>query len=828
MSDNRLEKHFPNENVLQNALVELLDRIGLSEGIEILQGPQETGKDIIFYIKGGFAEAIPCACVVKNTKITGQVSTNIGARTVFFQALQVLDTPHTDSSGKEVRLERVYVVTPFELSPTAITSIKGGLRDRAGQVIFVAGQMLADLFAKYWPDFFPDEAEILKQHLVKTIEVFEGESALAGLAVKYHLPESNAYPKKIYVSQSFQRDFNFYNLGRVLTTPFVDRSLSELNSSDLGVIRVKLDTFAKALRFLHQWDFCNGEDLDRFVYLSSQVKAEIEETINAEKNRIDSLVNQINYKQERDKNLRDEIKEEDDLVLELNRPVLDIYKSSTFRELLKELSHVRRHSCRIVKIALATQKSLLSSKNFSGAQALADPSFLYSCLIDDCASSSPTGLFNLEKGRRVKLNFPEDVLDGHNNFLMIIGEPGYGKTSFCRWHAFQDAANFTLHTSNVIPIHLPLRQLAREMSSSFEETFLGKLSQSALLGLKGNRPNIIVRLYLDGLDEVTSPEKRHEIIDLLRTGMGEKEAFQAILTSRPFIYDKKLEWIPRIALAGFGQSEIEELADKWLGEDTEQKELFWHQLNKTPALRDLMRVPLLATLILIVYRDTGTLTSSKAKLYDIFIDLLSGGWDSVKGVVRESKFTQRRKVTVLSRLAAELHQGGGQTFTDNNIKDALRYLLMESLLDHREELRDELIADGLITRSGDKFQFSHLSFQDFLTAKAYIGSSHSLPANRALENYITGDDRWKGVLTFYIELSNNPRDVLNWLTTQIGLSTRRSRYVESFTSSILNLYRAVLEAFPGTPMEYVADQVPDIVPPQQVRLYLSQYQDRGN
>src|SRR5437879_3250843 len=64
-------KRFPSEALLQQAIAGLLTRMPDTSGVQILQGSQEFGKDLIFYHRGGFDEQTLCACVVKNTKITG-------------------------------------------------------------------------------------------------------------------------------------------------------------------------------------------------------------------------------------------------------------------------------------------------------------------------------------------------------------------------------------------------------------------------------------------------------------------------------------------------------------------------------------------------------------------------------------------------------------------------------------------------------------------------------------------------------------------------------------------------------------------------------------
>ena len=93
---------FESEAVLQQAIAGLLARMPDIGGVQILQGTQETGKDIVFETTGPLGEPLPCSCVVKNGRITGSVDRSGGARTVLQQVEQSLDSPYIDGLGREV------------------------------------------------------------------------------------------------------------------------------------------------------------------------------------------------------------------------------------------------------------------------------------------------------------------------------------------------------------------------------------------------------------------------------------------------------------------------------------------------------------------------------------------------------------------------------------------------------------------------------------------------------------------------------------------------------------------------------------------------------
>lgn len=245
------------------------------------------------------------------------------------------------------------------------------------------------------------------------------------------------------------------------------------------------------------------------------------------------------------------------------------------------------------------------------------------------------------------------------------------------------------------------------------------------------------------------------------------------------------------------------MVTKWLGNRSENAARFDEQLQSVPALESLMRTPLLATLVILVFRQTGRLPESKTRLYEIFIDLLSGGWDIAKGILRESKFGQRIKTMILKTLAWGLHEKRKREFNNDELKVAMQSTFSNSLFDEWKIFRDEIVEDGLIVRSGNIMQFPHLSFQEFLTAKDYVGAPQPTRINRALEAFLLGDDWWREVIRFYIGLSGKPREITEWLLLQIQQNIN-TKYKSIPHTRIDDLLLGILESFPEFPLKDIA------------------------
>ena len=210
-----------------------------------------------------------------------------------------------------------------------------------------------------------------------------------------------------------------------------------------------------------------------------------------------------------------------------------------------------------------------------------------------------------------------------------------------------------------------------------------------------------------------------------------------------------------------------------------------------------MKTPLLASLILAVYRKTKSkLPENKIRLYQMFVELLAGGWDAAKNLNRASKFGPATKITVLTRLAGALQAARTRECTDLEIGIAIRDVL-PGLIDQKHELVSELLQDGLLLRTCTKYTFAHQSFQEFLAAGdiADVGGKR---ASRILQQYLVGDDWWLDVIKFYMGRSTRPQDIVLWIKGGVNTIAAEERvewdYLQDRGARLLQEFEKM---FPG-------------------------------
>ena len=285
-----------------------------------------------------------------------------------------------------------------------------------------------------------------------------------------------------------------------------------------------------------------------------------------------------------------------------------------------------------------------------------------------------------------------------------------------------------------------------------------------------------IRLYLDGLDEIPDPEKRRKIVQLMQEAAKSGNGSQ-IVTCRDYIFAPWLKWIHRLSLKGFGDPELKQLVSQWMPIDSGEGKAFFEELDRSKSLKALTRTPLLATLIILVFRQTGQLPESEVRLYEMFTDLLCEGWNLAKRVLKTSKFGTQIKKNILRQLARKVHEDRQKQFAWKNINAAITSRIsMEK--DQVAELGDELVSDGILSRNGNIYEFAHLSFQEFLTAKEYLGDPNQKGIRRAVRAFLRGDRWWIQVIRFYFGLSGNPEELSYWLSQQAERVSRGNEFAE--------------------------------------------------
>jgi predicted NACHT family NTPase len=402
----------------------------------------------------------------------------------------------------------------------------------------------------------------------------------------------------------------------------------------------------------------------------------------------------------------------------------------------------------------------LSAQSIDSSAAMKDDRFIDCCLTAEISHRIPKIVTPVNAIGPRRIEFSEINFRNGGRALLIVGPPGFGKSSYCKWNVIGDLERLAADKLASLPIYVPLHQIARDETKSPVDTFLRSIELKELVANSNSRETInSIRLYLDGLDEIADTERQRELVSLAQQFINSDPRVTVILTAREHVNGWWLNWMPRVRISEFSEPESNELISKWITDDA-QRTAFYSQLELAPTLKPLLRTPLLATLVIGVFRNLQRLPENKVRLYEMFVELMTGGWDVAKNIRREVKFGSVMKMSLLVRLAGALHLNEKRDCSETDLKLAMKSVMpLDS--DKLPSLMRELIEDGLLVNQGGSFYFAHLSFQEFLAAKDLADPSGRRQTD-VLKWYLLGNNWWREVILFYTQMQP-PLDVEKWI-----------------------------------------------------------------
>ncbi len=296
-------------------------------------------------------------------------------------------------------------------------------------------------------------------------------------------------------------------------------------------------------------------------------------------------------------------------------------------------------------------------------------------------------------------------------------------------------------------------------------------------------------ILLDGMDEVASVELRQRVArliekftirypgQLLSEEELEEKREQAemleiaipideyksrnrfIITSRKVGYDGPARIGAEFGLAEvreFTSAEVRQFVRDWTraveatlasGETIDSKRIAEAEAGKliasiesTPRVAELAVNPLLLTVIALVHRYRAKLPERRSELYEEAVEVLLAGWDEAKGLAAQTtpgglKLDSGDRRSLLEPVAFWLHEGRQREI---ELADLRKLLLPSfvSLIGGGERAAAKAVDDflrlinersGLLIERGiGQYAFAHLTFQEYLAARALADRADAL------------------------------------------------------------------------------------------------------
>jgi hypothetical protein len=365
-----------------------------------------------------------------------------------------------------------------------------------------------------------------------------------------------------------------------------------------------------------------------------------------------------------------------------------------------------------------------------------------------------------------------DVFDAieEKRALVVLGAPGSGKTMLLRRIAlaYADRSEEFL-PDEPIPVLLDLHRLASE-DTSIEEQLREEFARNDFPRAEKFIAQALARgtlmLLLDGLDEVNS-QARRLVVQQIRDLMDTHEKCRVIVTCRVAVYEDEFDDVvdKTLEIVEFSDQQVQQFLSAWQDEMPPEKSIqqLLSALRDRPRIMTLARNPLLLTIIAFLYSDPSfILPRSRAEFYQKATTLLLELWHKDYNNYRE-----REKRSVLRHLAIQFYDVAERQEKDRrsvdfetvleDVKTVLPSVDLDPRADAQPLLTEIVERSGLLLAidGGQRYQFAHLTLQEFFAAEALLGDDETL-----FQQFHDDPDAWREVVKLWCGLANDSTELI--------------------------------------------------------------------
>ena len=378
-----------------------------------------------------------------------------------------------------------------------------------------------------------------------------------------------------------------------------------------------------------------------------------------------------------------------------------------------------------------------------------------------------------DDSHRDSLKRPIEIVDlayavRENDRLIILGDPGSGKTILTRFLALHFASQFgvdrdvkdkenNIYGSPKFPILLRIAVYAEAFTQNrtlnLREFILNNVASKigvpkdtiqAMFGQALDQGKALV--LFDGLDEIVDESDRAEIGRRIEQFVVGHSGNRFIITSRiAGYYESPLTGnFAYFILREMERPQIEKFLRRWchaleksLALDMHQSEInertndevdgILKSVDENLGVRRLASNPLMLTILVLIFREEKRLTSRRVELYRRAVNIILKNWQIARGVTKNT-LKEYEIINVLAPLAYWMHENHPSGLArEHEIKREIAKALAKGfgkkpenfeVLERANDFFIRLIGTGMLVMfSEHHYGFMHLTFEEYFAAQ---------------------------------------------------------------------------------------------------------------